>query len=153
MKRPRIPKALKPDLSVPLKELDEIINVFGACHQYTYDGSPNRFIHTEGVSLTVPDMVLSMHEVFKRFVKGLPLPVSQTIYTEEDFSGIQQMSKFEIIDLQRRLERSTLELRQEILRHHNEAQKKIQEKDFADKVSQRANEVIAAREAKEKSSS
>lgn len=55
-------------------------------------------------SLTVPDMVMPLSEVIQRYTRGQAVPTLPAVYADIDLSPYDDLDKFQIIDLQRKLE-------------------------------------------------
>jgi hypothetical protein len=68
---------------------------------YNYDSTYSPQL--DGVSLTIPDMTLSLQDIIARFTRGLAVPQLATYHADEDLSFIDKLSEFERIDLHRQL--------------------------------------------------
>lgn len=71
----------------------------------TYDFTKSAQEETLGASCTVPDQSMSAADILSKFVRGLPVPVTQNFgYSDLDTSMFDHMDKFQKIDAARELE-------------------------------------------------
>ena len=89
---------------------------------------------TDVISITVPDMHLSIQDLISRSVKGLPVPTTPAVNFDGDVSFLDQMSAFDKIDYARRLAVRADELRKLLDDEKREATRLEEEKRFNDAV-------------------
>lgn len=66
-------------------------------------------------SLTVPDQTLSLRQLLDRYTRGQGISIKRdATYSEEDFTDLEKMDKFERADLKAQNQEYIDELRQEI---------------------------------------
>lgn len=82
---------------------------------------------SEKPSMTVPDMVLSMKEMIKAYIRGEPVMGKVPVYNGEiDFPDFERMDELEKIDVLREIDKS---FKEDVERVKEEAQKSREEKE------------------------
>lgn len=104
--------------------------------------SPNRFeSHPDAISQTIPDQSMSVRELMKRHVQGLPLGGAKVpIYEGEEF--VPDFAHMDLADRQELIEAAREELA-EIRQRANEKALKVKQKREADAI-QKAYERLKA---------
>lgn len=62
-------------------------------------------------SLTVPDMVMPLEEVIRRFTRNQAVPIMDVQYSEADMSDYSGLDVFERIDMKRKIDARVRDLR------------------------------------------
>lgn len=66
------------------------------------------------MSMTVPDMVMSMDEIIKRFTRGQAVPSMAAQFVEGDFTAYEDLDVFGRIDMSRKIANLRVKLMSEI---------------------------------------
>lgn len=75
-------------------------------------------------SLTVPDQTLSLRQLLERYTRGQGISIKRDVtYSEEDFTDLEKMDKFERADLKSQNQQYIDELRQELQQQQSPPQK------------------------------
>lgn len=120
-----------------MKKVDEFIT------SNTYDFKDTFSSRPAGESLTKPDMVLSIAEIFSRYSRGLPVPDGIPINVNEDISGFSKMDKFDKIEYARTLKERQTVLEAELKSAEAKRAKEISDAAFNKAVDDKINSINA----------
>lgn len=64
------------------------------------ENAPENYEHPKGVSLTVPDMAMSIQQIMERYVTGNPIDNQETAYFDDEFPDLRMLSKTDLLEMQ-----------------------------------------------------
>lgn len=83
-------KATQPLSEIPFKRFNR------STRNYHPGESPGDYEEPTGVSITVPDQTLSLRTLLDRHTRGLPVPMNQGTYSDQDLPDLNRLDFTEI---------------------------------------------------------